>query len=492
MLLSELVKHGLTNFSESDAFNPDERISCIEFDSRLVKAGTLFVCIKGQESDGHDFAQKAVDAGAVALCVERRVETEPAVPQFLVPDTREALADLSVVFYGNPSAKMKVVGITGTNGKTTVTYLLDEIFRENSMKTGIIGTVEMRIGDERLHSERTTPESAVIQKIFNDMASQSVEAVSMEVSSHAIDLERVRGIEFAAVAFTNLTQDHLDYHHTMEAYYQVKKRLFTDFKADARVIDIETEVGIRLAAELAGEYELITVGRGEGAMLRVTNEERLFGGTKCTFTYDGLRGDLLLPLAGIYNVDNALVAAGCAIGIGIPFGTIIQALTHAPQVPGRLERIVRGQSFEVVVDYAHTPDSLEKALDALREVTPGRLISVFGCGGDRDPSKRPIMGSIAGEHADYLIATSDNPRTEDAVGILLQVEDGIKKTSTPYVIEVDRGKAIKRACSIARSGDCILISGKGHEDYQIFAHHTIHFDDREVAAEALAELGFTG
>lgn len=492
MLLGELVKRGLTNFSEQDSFNRDTRISSIEFDSRSVDADALFVCIKGQESDGHDFAQEAVDAGASALCVERRVETVPAVPQFLVPDSREALADLSVVFFDNPSAKMQVVGITGTNGKTTITYLLDEIFKENDMTTGIIGTVETRIGDTRAHSDRTTPESVMIQGLFAEMVESGVDAVAMEISSHAIDLKRVRGVEFAAVAFTNLTQDHLDYHHTMEAYYEVKKRLFTDFKTQARVIDIETQAGKRLAAELSNDYELITVGRGEEATLRVINEERLFGGTKCTFTYGDLHGNLVLPLAGIYNVDNALVAAACALAMGIPFGTIIKALTHAPQVPGRLERIVRGQNFEVVVDYAHTPDSLEKALDALREVTPGRLISVFGCGGDRDPSKRPLMGQIAGEHADYLIATSDNPRTEDAVGILLQVEDGIKKTKTPYVIDVDRRKAIVRACSIARSGDCILISGKGHEDYQIFAHHTIHFDDREVAAEALNDLGFTG
>lgn len=492
MLLSYLIKHGLTSFSESDSFDPELIVSSIEFDSRAIEPGALFVCIRGLESDGHDFAQQAVSAGAVALCVERRVETTPTVPQLLVPDSRDALADLAVVFYDNPSSKMQVVGITGTNGKTTVTYLLDEIFRDNGMTTGIIGTVETRIADMHAHSDRTTPESLTIQEFFSEMVRNKVDAVAMEVSSHALDLKRIRGIEFGAVAFTNLTQDHLDYHVTMESYYEVKKRLFTEFKTRARIIDIETEIGKRLAAELAGTYEILTVGRSAEAMLRVINEERLFGGTKCTFTYDGLRGDLVLPLAGAYNVDNALVAAGCALSLGIPFGTIIRALTHAPQVPGRLERIVCGQGFEVVVDYAHTPDSLEKALNALREVTPGRLISVFGCGGDRDPSKRPIMGQVAGENADYLIATSDNPRSESVIGILLQVEDGIKKTSTPYVLEVDRRKAIHRACKIARPGDCVVITGKGHEDYQIFAHHTVHFDDREVATEALMSLGFTG
>lgn len=465
-------------------------VSAVAFDSRKVEPGSLFVCVRGFETDGHRYAAQVVSRGAVALVVDH--ELDVAIPQIVVRDTRVALGLIARNFYGDPSASIDVVGITGTNGKTTTTYILDSIFRAAGRSTGVIGTVEVRIGDTRVPSKRTTPESAELQELLADMAKAEVSVVSMEVSSHAIDLHRVDGVSFAAVAFTNLTQDHLDYHHTLEAYLAVKKRLFTDFPTRERVIDIDTSIGEKLADELRVAHPVLTTGRNERADVRA--EDEVFGpaGTEFTLhTPSGVR-EVRLPLAGGYNVSNALVAAGSALAIGVGLDDIVAGLESAPQVPGRLERVECGQQFSVVVDYAHTPDSLDKALRALREVTPGALRVVFGCGGDRDPSKRPLMGRVAGELADFSVVTSDNPRSEDPVGIVLQVEDGVRAAGGNYEVEVDRGAAIVRAITVAKAGDCVLIAGKGHEDYQIFADHTAHFDDREVAREALRSLGYTG
>lgn len=362
--------------------------------------------------------------------------------------------------------------------------------RHAGKKTGIIGTVETCIGDEKIEASRTTPESADLQRLLARMVDSGVQHVSMEVSSHAIDLCRVDGVDFAAVAFTNLTQDHLDYHRSMENYLAAKKRLFTDYNVRVRVIDINTEVGLKLASELSADFEVLTVGCVEQAAVRAEGVEPQPHGTNFTLVTPTGSARVTLPLSGSYNVDNALVAAGCAYGLGVDVATVARALSEAPQVPGRLERILEGQPFEVVVDYAHTPDSLEKALRAMRTVAEGKLIVVFGCGGDRDPGKRPIMGKVAGTFSDIAIATSDNPRTEDAIAILLQVEDGLRASQGTFTTEIDRRHAIERACVLAKPGDCILIAGKGHEDYQVFAHHTIHFDDREVVRESLKKLGY--
>jgi UDP-N-acetylmuramoyl-L-alanyl-D-glutamate--2,6-diaminopimelate ligase len=305
----------------------------------------------------------------------------------------------------------------------------------------------------------------------------------MEVSSHAIDLHRVDGVHFAAVAFTNLTQDHLDFHHTIEEYFSVKRRLFTDFSCDARVIDIDDPFGVGIASE---HPDAITVGRSADARVRATDEQPGAHGTTFTLVTPSGSSVVRLPLAGAYNVSNALLAAGCAYSAGIPLETIKSGLEAAPQVPGRLERIDCGQEFSVVVDYAHTPDSLAKAIRAVKAVTAGRVIVLFGCGGDRDPDKRPMMGRIAGENADYSIVTSDNPRSEDPVGIILMVEDGLIESGAAYEAVVDRRGAIEAAIRMCAPGDTLLIAGKGHEDYQIFADRTIHFDDREVAREVLS------
>jgi UDP-N-acetylmuramoyl-L-alanyl-D-glutamate--2,6-diaminopimelate ligase len=462
----------------------DAVVEGIAYRSDAVRPADAFFCVPGFAHDGHDFAADAVKRGASALIVQRPLEDVDA-PQFLVADARVALAHGAAAFYGHPSRAMQVVGITGTNGKTTTTYILDSILRAAAHQTGIVGTVETRIKDERQVAARTTPESSDLQALLARMRDADVSAVSMEVSSHAIDLHRVDAVEFAVVAFTNLTQDHLDYHHTLEEYSSVKRRLFTDFGAKARVVNVDDPLGAELAADVA---ECLTVGRSPGASVRAEGERSSSAGT--VFRLVTPKGERVVefPLAGAYNVSNALVAVGCGLALGIDLDTVVAGLEAAPQVPGRLERIECGQEFAVVVDYAHTPDSLEKAIAAIRGVTAGRVIVVFGCGGDRDPDKRPVMGLAAGRSADLAIVTSDNPRSEDPVGIILQVEDGLREAGGAYEVQVDRYRAIARAISLAQPQDAVLIAGKGHEDYQVFADRIIHFDDREVAREHLGEL----
>ncbi len=455
-------------------------VSGISHRSDLTRQGDVFFCVPGFRRDGHDFAADAVSRGAVAVVCERALEVP--VPTLLVPDSRAALARVAARFHGHPSRDLAVVGITGTNGKTTTTYLLDSVLRRAGRRTGVIGTVETRIRDERLSSARTTPESADLQELFARMVTEGVDAVSMEVSSHAIDLHRVDSVRFAVAAFTNLTQDHLDYHHTLEEYWSVKRRLFTDLDVGERVIDVDDPYGEQLARSLPGAC---TVGRSPSARVRAQNERPAADGTVFDLVTERGTVAVELPLPGAYNVSNALVAAGCALALGIDLDTVAAGLSEAPQVPGRLERVDEGQDFTVLVDYAHTPDSLAKAIAAVRAVTPGRVITVFGCGGDRDPEKRPLMGAAAGAGSDVVVVTSDNPRSEDPVGIILQIEDGLRGADVEHTVEVDRRSAIAYAIGVARSGDAVLIAGKGHEDYQIFADRTIHFDDREVAREEL-------
>jgi len=455
----------------------------ITYRSFEVRPGDVFFCIRGFAADGHEFAADAVARGAVAVVAERAL-LGLDVPVVLVDDTRAALALASARFFGNPSESLRVAGITGTNGKTTTTFLLDSILRAAGSATGIVGTIETRIAGVAEHASRTTPESRDLQALLRRMVDAGVEAVSMEVSSHAIDLHRVDGVTFSVAAFTNLSQDHLDYHTTMEEYFSVKSRLLKAVTPERRVVNVDDEHGRRLAGTLEVAW---TVGTASDAAVRA--EGVVLAPGACTFTLiaPSAEAKVHLPLAGAFNVSNALVAAGCALAMGVPFETVVAGLSGAPQVPGRLERIDAGQDFTVLVDYAHTPDGLESALHAVRGVTAGRVITVFGCGGDRDPDKRPLMGQIAGRLSDVAILTSDNPRSEDPVGIILQVQDGLDGTTAERIIEVDRHTAIAQAIGFARTGDTVLIAGKGHEDYQIFADRTIHFDDREVAREELAK-----
>ncbi|MHB8049701.1 MAG: UDP-N-acetylmuramoyl-L-alanyl-D-glutamate--2,6-diaminopimelate ligase [Coriobacteriia bacterium] len=477
----------LSHLLEGMAAQGDARaaqgISGVAYRSDLTRPGDVFFCIPGFQRDGHEFAADAVAHGAVAVVCERTVEV--AVPQIIVPDARRALAVAASRFFGQPSRRLSIAGVTGTNGKTTTTYLIDSVLRCTGRTTGLIGTVETRIGDVRQPSARTTPESADLQALLAKMVREGVDAVSMEVSSHAIDLHRVDAVEFAVAAFTNLTQDHLDYHHTLAEYWSVKRRLFTELEVAERVVNIDDSYGAGLAAALGDVW---TVGRAKTAAVRAVDERPGADSTVFTLVTPHGSAELVLPLAGAYNVSNALVAAGCGLALGLGLEAVVDGLNHAPQVPGRLERIDEGQQFTVLVDYAHTPDSLGKAIAAVRAVTPGRVITVFGCGGDRDPEKRPLMGRAAGEAADVVVVTSDNPRSEDPVGIILAIEDGLRGTAAVHTAEVDRRSAIGSALAMARPGDAVLIAGKGHEDYQIFADRTIHFDDREVAREELRSL----
>ncbi len=472
---------GLLGGSELPLAGARTPVAGLAYRSDEVSTGDVFFCVRGFVHDGHDYAADAVRRGAVALVVEREL-SGVGVPQLVVDDARVALAQAASAFWGNPSAGLRIIGITGTNGKTTTSYLCDSILRAAGMKTGLIGTVETRIAETGYTSGRTTPESLDLQRLFARMHDAGVQAVSMEVSSHAIDLHRVDAVAFTVAAFTNLTQDHLDYHHTLEEYFSVKKRLFTDLDVGARVINTDDELGADMARELG---TAIRVGTGATCDVQAGQVGVNSAGSEFTLRIGKETARVRLPLAGAYNVSNALVAAGCAFALGIDIDQIVRGLEQAPQIPGRLERVDEGQGFSVFVDYAHTPDSLEKALSAVREITPGRVIVVFGAGGDRDPDKRSVMGSAAGRSADHVVVTSDNPRSEDPVGIILQIEDGVRHGGASYEIEVDRRAAIVRALDQATDGDTVLIAGKGHEDYQIFSDRTVHFDDREVAREEL-------
>ena len=460
------------------------QVTGIAYRSDRVRPGDAFFCVPGFVHDGHEFAADAAARGASVLVTSHMVDI-PAIPQVVVADTRQALALASAVFFGDPSHRMALVGVTGTNGKTTTAYIIDSILREAGHTTGIVGTVETRIAGAREPAGRTTPESRDLQALLAHMIDEGVDAAVMEVSSHAIDLHRVDGVRFAVAAFTNLSQDHLDYHPSIEEYFSVKSRLFRHVAPDSQVVNIDDEHGRRLVVQTGAEW---TVGVSPEARVRATRIEMGLRSTSLDLvTPQGTRR-LALPLTGAFNVSNALVAAGCGLALGIPLDTVVAGLEAAPQVPGRLERIEEGQPFAVFVDYAHTPDGLEKAITAVRAVTAGRVITVFGCGGDRDPAKRPLMGHAAASLSDIAIVTSDNPRSEDPVGIILQVEDGMTHCAASKHVEVDRRHAIGLALSLAREGDAVLIAGKGHEDYQIFADRTIHFDDREVASEELRRL----
>jgi UDP-N-acetylmuramoyl-L-alanyl-D-glutamate--2,6-diaminopimelate ligase len=458
-------------------------VTGVAYASGSVEPGDAFFCIPGFRHDGHEFAPEAVARGA-AVAVATRELPGLSAPVVLVDDTRIALAVASAHLFGDPSARLEVVGITGTNGKTTTTYLLDSILRASGRVTGLIGTVGTRIGDERLPASRTTPESRDLQELLERMVDAGVTGVSMEVSSHAIDLHRVDAVRFAVAAFTNLSQDHLDYHATMEEYFSVKSRLMAMVDPQRRVVDIDDPHGLCLTAQMPVGW---TVGMSPGAMVRAESVELRPDGSRFDLVTTAGTARVELPLAGTFNVSNALVAAGCALALGIGLDVVARGLGSAPQVPGRLERIEAGQDFSVLVDYAHTPDGLAQAIAAVRSVAPGRVITVFGCGGDRDPDKRPLMGRVAGELSDVAVVTTDNPRSEDPVGIVLQVRDGLESTPSEQHTELDRRAAIALALGLARTGDAVLIAGKGHEDYQILSDRTIHFDDREVALEELAK-----
>ena len=458
----------------------DAPISSVCYRSGDAAPGALFLCVPGSATDGHAFAIDAVERGAVALVVDHWLEVDAA--QALVPAVREAMGPVSAAFYGRPADGMTVAGVTGTNGKTTTTYLLEAIFGADGRTPGVVGTTGVRIDGRPQPFPRTTPEAPDLHRLLAEMAREGVDAVAMEVSSHGLDQHRVDGVRYAAAVFTNLSQDHLDYHASMEEYFQAKARLFTPAMSDRAVVNLDNEQGRRLA--LAG-LPTITYGVAPDADVRAFDLETTADGI--AFRVDGTT--IRSALRGSFNVENCLAAFATARALGIDDGIAADAISGVRGVPGRVETVEAGQRFLVMVDYAHTPDSVENVLRASRPLAAGRLIVVFGCGGDRDRAKRPRMGFAATANADLSIVTSDNPRGEDPLAIIAEITPGAEEGGGRFVIEPDRRAAIRLAMTEAGPGDVVVIAGKGHETYQELADRTIPFDDRTVASEELRAIG---
>ena len=461
----------------------DAEVSGLAYDSRSVAAGDLFFCVTGLESDGHQFAPQAVEAGAAALVVERPLELD--VPQARVADARSAMAPLSATFFADPTAELLVAGVTGTNGKTTIAWLIREILAANELPCGLLGTVKQLVGGSEEEAERTTPEAIDLQRIFRRMLDAGDVACAMEVSSHALVLHRADAIHFRAKVFTNLTQDHLDFHSDMEDYFTAKRLLF-ETEGGTSIVNVDDPYGRRLA----GEIPCLTYSASGVDDADYRAEAISLDADGASFTCVGPSEEVkaMTKLPGHFNVSNALAALAAAEALGLPLGKAATALAQADRVPGRFEPIDEGQPFTVLVDYAHTPDSLENVLRAARRLTSGKLICVFGCGGDRDAEKRPIMGRIGAALSDVPIVTSDNPRSEDPAAIIEDILAGVDPNGRVEV-EADRQKAIAMAVGQAAAADLVLIAGKGHEQGQEFeGGRKIPFDDREVAREELRRL----
>lgn len=453
------------------AGDPETQVTDVAFDSRAVEAGTLFCCVRGAHVDGHEFAAAAVERGASALLVEHRVDLD--VPQVRVADTRRAMGLVAATFFDHPSRSLTVVGVTGTNGKTTTTHLLRSVLVEAGLRAEVLGT---------LSGARTTPEGPDLQRRLAGWRDAGVEAVAMEVSSHALALDRVAGTRFRVAVFTNLSRDHLDFHRSMEAYFDAKARLFEPTYSDAAVVNLDSPHG-RLLRDAA---KIPTTGFSVDDLDDVT-----IGAARSTFTWRGQR--VQLALGGGFNVSNALAAAETGRVLGIPVEVVASGLSRPVHLPGRFETIDGGQPFTVVVDYAHTPDGLEQLLGAARGVAGGGEVAVlFGCGGERDASKRPAMGEVAARLADRVVLTSDNSRGEDTGAIIDAVRQGFdrapERRATELLIEPDRRAAIGLVVGAARPGDVVLLAGKGHETTQTIGDTVVPFDDRQVARDELAKL----
>jgi UDP-N-acetylmuramoyl-L-alanyl-D-glutamate--2,6-diaminopimelate ligase len=457
-------------------------ISDLAYDTRAVGPGALFFCVPGERHDGHAFARDAVERGAVALVVERALELD--VPQLVVPDARGAMAQAAVVFFADPTEELEVAGVTGTNGKTTTTFLLHSILASAGRRPGLLGTIESRIGGERRSAIRTTPEAIDLQRAFREMLDAGDRSCALEATSHGSELGRLDGVRFSALAFTNLGQDHLDFHGTVERYFEAKRRLFVTGDPPPAAVNIGDEHGRRLAEELRAlsQDQLLTFGLVDDADIRA--EQLELGAHGAKLRAGGI--DLRTSLRGRFNVENVLAAVAVGRLLGVEDEAIATGVEALDGVPGRFEAVDEGQPFAVVVDYSHKPEALENVLRTARELAPNRVICVFGCGGDRDRGKRPVMGRIAAELADVAIVTSDNPRSENPEAIIAEVQEG---AGASLEAEPDRTEAIERALGLAREGDIVVIAGKGHEQGQELADRTIPFDDREVARQMLRRLG---
>ena len=470
----------LLNLIECKEMLGETEISGITCDSRQVKPGFAFVCIKGAKSDGHDYAEKALENGAAVIIAERDLGLEV---QIVVSDTHAAYADMCANWFGNPADSLKLLGVTGTNGKTSVTYMMKKILEKAGYKVGLIGTIQNMIGDEIIAAHNTTPNAYELNSLFALMKAKGCTYVIMEVSSHALDQSRVYRLTFEAAMFTNLTQDHLDYHITMENYLAAKKKLFRMCKT--AVINSDDPYSAELIKGL--DCKISTYSMGDTSTYSAKGVNYRPASVEYEFVSDSEIGHISVNTGGKFTVYNSLCAAACAAEIGIPLVTVASALKELHGVKGRAEVVPTGRDFTVIIDYAHTPDGLKNILSTFRECKKNRLIAVFGCGGDRDKTKRPIMGNIAAHFSDYAIVTSDNPRTEDPSAIIEDILEGMKGAVIPVKVIENRIEAIKFAVSIAKKDDIIVLAGKGHETYQILNTGTIHLDEREVVAEALAE-----
>ncbi len=466
--------------------NLDIEISGMVYDSRKIMKGNLFICVVGYAYDGHSYINDALQKGAAAFVVEKDIHIEGrAVVR--VNSSRSAMPILASNFYGNPSQKLKLIGITGTNGKTTTTYLIKSIMEVNNQKIGLLGTISTQIGDKVYVSSRTTPESLDLQSLFREMADRSIDYVVMEVSSHSLELGRVEGCNFRTGVFTNLTQDHLDFHKTILNYMNAKKKLFYMTKG-TNIVNIDDEHGRMIAEEIKElETPLITYGIDNKADIMAKNIDITSKGVKFTFVTPEYETELYIRIPGKFSVYNALAAASAAYAEGIRKEVIKEGLSKAGVVPGRSEIVKTDTPYTVIIDYAHTPDGLRNILASVKQYAKGRIITLFGCGGDRDKEKRPIMGNVAGEMSDYCVITSDNPRSEEPIDIIRQAEVGIKSTGCDYICIENRRDAIKFALSMAKPDDIVLLAGKGHETYQVLKDRTIPFDERETVEELLRE-----
>ncbi|WP_199241745.1 UDP-N-acetylmuramoyl-L-alanyl-D-glutamate--2,6-diaminopimelate ligase [Desulfosporosinus sp. Sb-LF] len=463
-------------------------VTGMSMDSRQILPGDLYACVPGFQADGHDFAAGAVASGAVALVVERFLPLD--VPQVKVSNVRQIMGSIAANIYDNPCEQLELVGVTGTNGKTTITYLIEKIASKHGKKVGLIGTLGSRINGREIPGERTTPEAIEVQKLLGEMVAEGVSLAVMEVSSHALDLGRVAGCEFDVGIFTNLTQDHLDYHKTMEDYLFAKSQLFSNLtgvkQPKISILNGDDPAFSKLSQ--ASSAPVVSYGINNAVDYRAENVEVTTEGVHFQVHFRDEVQKIWYATPGVFSVYNALAAFVWGVERGYDKAIVAEALAEIVGVPGRFESVRLGQPFQVIVDYAHTPDGLENVVRTARGFTKGKLITVFGCGGDRDRSKRPLMGEVASRGSDFVIVTSDNPRTEDPNQIFREIHKGI--SGVDFVILRDRREAIWGACRMAKSGDTILIAGKGHETYQIFGTEVHAFDDREVAREALRGLGY--
>jgi UDP-N-acetylmuramoyl-L-alanyl-D-glutamate--2,6-diaminopimelate ligase len=464
-------------------------VSGLAYDSRRVKADTVFVAMKGEKADGNAYIDQAIAAGATAIVTEENT-AHPRATTVVVENARAALADLACAYYRYPARRLKMAAITGTNGKTTTSFLLKHLCEAAQLRSGLFGTVRYEIGDRVIPASRTTPESLDLQEMLFKVQSEGGKAAVLEASSHALVQDRLRGIEFDVGVFTNLTQDHLDFHQTMDAYFEAKSRLFTGMlnnqqKEGKGVLNLDDRYGLRLLETFGKGLSLISYGLGVRADFRASNVKIDFTGTTYQLDANGRSYLVRLPLIGRFNVYNSLAALAAATAMGLDLRRSVQALAGAPAVPGRLQPVPSKRQFRVFVDYAHTDDALQNVMRTLRELAPSRLIVVFGCGGNRDRAKRPLMAAAAEQNADFTIVTSDNPRREQPEAIIEDIKGGFRNSA--YEVIVDRRAAIYRAISVARARDIVLIAGKGHENYQEFADHTVPFDDVEMARRAIEE-----